>query len=48
MARSIDKLWTFELGHDITILKMAIFDKAESIEIQPAQIEVIWKEHDTY
>ena len=26
---------TFELGHDITILKMAIFDEVDSIGIEP-------------
>ena len=27
---------TFEFGRDITILKMAIFDKVDYIEIEPA------------
>ena len=37
----------FEFGHDIAILKMAIFDKADYIEIEPELIDVIWKEPDT-
>ena len=33
---SIDVVLTFEFGHDITILKMAIFDKVDYIDIEPA------------
>ena len=31
-----DIVLTFEFGHDITIFKMAIFDKVGYIEIEPA------------
>ena len=30
---SIDTVLTFEFGHNITILKMAIFDKVDYIEM---------------
>ena len=33
---SIDIVLTFDFGQDITILKMAIFDKVDYIEIEPA------------
>ena len=33
---SIDMVLTFEFGHDITILKMAIFNQLDNIEIEPA------------
>ena len=29
-------VWTFESGYDITIVKMAIVDKIDYIEIEPA------------
>ena len=35
----IDTALTFEFGHDITILKMAIFDKVDHIEIEPALMQ---------
>ena len=40
---SIDIMLTFEFGHDICtrILKMAIFDKVDDIEIKPA---LVWAE----
>ena len=31
----IDIVLTFEFGHDIPTLKMAIFDRVEHIEIEP-------------
>ena len=34
----IDIVLTFEFGHDITILKMAIFTDADYIDIQPALV----------
>ena len=33
---SIDIVLTFEFGHTITLLKMAIFHKVDYIEIEPA------------
>ena len=33
---SIGIVLTFEFGHDITIMKMAIFDKVDFIDIEPA------------
>ena len=33
---SIDIVSTFEFGHDITILKMPIFNQVDNIEIKPA------------
>ena len=35
----IDTVLTFEFGHDITILKIAIFDKVDHIEIEPALMQ---------
>ena len=32
----IDIVLTFEFGHDIAVLKMAIFDEVDYIEIDPA------------
>ena len=32
-------VFTFEFGHDITILKMAIFNKVDYIEIEAALIQ---------
>ena len=33
----IDMTWTYEFGHDIMILKMAIFNKVDCIEIEPTR-----------
>ena len=33
---SLGIVLTFEFGHDIIILKMAIFDRVDNIEIEPA------------
>ena len=38
---SIDIVLTFEFGHDVMILKMAIFDKVDYIEIELALLTVI-------
>ena len=35
---SIDIVLTFEFGHNITVLKMAIITDAEYIDIQPALV----------
>ena len=37
---SIDIVLNFEFYHNITILKMAIFDKVNYIEIEPALIAI--------
>ena len=39
----IDIVLTFEFGHNLLILKMAILDKVDNIEIEPALIyNKIW------
>ena len=39
----IDIILTFEFGHDITILKMTIFDNVDYIDIEPALVYcVLW------
>ena len=38
---SIDVVLTFEFGQDTTILKIAIFDKIDYIEIEPVLIYTI-------
>ena len=37
---SIDIVLTFGFGHDIAILKMAIFDKVDDIETEPALVRI--------
>ena len=34
----MDIVLTFGYGHDTTILKMAIYDKVDYIDIEPAQV----------
>ena len=43
---SIDIVLTFGFGHDIVILKMAIFDKVDYIDIDPApHSQIVWLLH---
>ena len=44
---SIDIVLTFEFGHYITILKMAIFDKVDYIDIEPA-LQYMYREQSSH